>query len=162
MYYWRRYDSQKTQFNFLFWSKRQWLTHLVAHIQGAWPYFFSPLAFVKFLVWVTLYSSGHLEGYCSWMSFERHSYCQTQHFCGLRKQSPPLLPPPKHPSGLERNTSTSQNSPTPVYGFVLLVFAVVLVILLICLLLFFFNGVRKLVFETEFHCVALAVLTISM
>lgn len=38
---------------------------LVAHIPGAWPYFFRPLAFVKFLLWVTVYNSGHFEGYCS-------------------------------------------------------------------------------------------------
>lgn len=92
---------------------------LVAHIQGARPYFFSPLASVKFLLCVTLYSSGQFEGYCSRTGFESQSCCQTQPFCGLGKQSLP----PKQPRGLQRNTSTFQNSLSLVHSFVLLVFA---------------------------------------
>lgn len=46
-------------------QKDSGLRILVAHVQGAWSYFFSPLAFVKFLLCVILYSSGHFEGYCS-------------------------------------------------------------------------------------------------
>lgn len=79
--------------------------------------------------------------------------------CGLGKQSPP----PRHQSGLERNTSIAQKSPTPVQGFVLLDFTVILVILLVfCLFVYLFNGVRKLVRRQEFHSVALAILKISM